>query len=484
MNRIRKQFAPQVTYEAIQQPAESDNEDNESEVGDAASTAPQQAPFSAYEYAVFLLLGISMLWAWNMFLAAAPYFYHRFQTDDWAATHYQPSILTVSTVTNLGSSFILAKLQKGASYPKRTVVSLLINIVVFTLLAFSTIFMKDVSVATYFAFLMFMVFGASLATGINQNGVYAYVAGFGREEYTQAIMSGQGVAGVLPCIVQIVSVLSVAPNRGGGGDNDNDQDHGPASPQESSKSAFAYFITATAVSSLALIAFTSLVKRRSHIPSLSAPSTTTNSSSNNNNDDDDDDDTSESNPNPKTRTISLWTLFKRLRFTALAMILCFTITMTFPVFTAQIESVHRNGESGSSSRLFDAPVFIPLAFFFWNAGDLVGRMLVLWPPLSLVHRPWGPGALLVFACARAAFIPLYQLCNIRGRGAVVQSDFFYLVVVQWLFGVSNGYLGSNCMMGAGQVPAEEREPAGAFMGLMLVAGLTLGSLLSFLAAGG
>ncbi|RAL16118.1 nucleoside transmembrane transporter FUN26, partial [Aspergillus homomorphus CBS 101889] len=460
MDRIRRLFAPQVTYEAIQQPAESDNE---SENNDSASSAPQQAPFSSYEYAVFLLLGVSMLWAWNMFLAAAPYFYHRFHTDDWAATHYQPSILTVSTVTNLGSSFILAKLQKGASYPKRTVISLLINIVVFTLLAFSTILMKDVSVATYFAFLMFMVFGASLATGINQNGVYAYVAGFGREEYTQAIMSGQGVAGVLPCIVQIVSVLSVARSPGDS-EQDHDQAPGPpaagAPPQESSKSAFAYFLTATGVSCFALLAFTSLVKRRSH---LTPP--------NSHNHEQEDDD-----PATPSKTISLWTLFKKLRFTALAMILCFTITMTFPVFTAEIESVNR----GSGSRLFDAPVFIPLAFFFWNAGDLLGRMLVLWPPLSLVHRP---GALLVFACARAAFIPLYQLCNIRGRGAVVQSDFFYLVVVQLLFGVSNGYLGSNCMMGAGLVAADEREPAGAFMGLMLVAGLTLGSLLSFLAAG-
>ena len=54
-----------------------------------------------------------------MFLAAAPYFYHRFQTDDWAATHYQPSILTVSTVTNLGSSFILAKLQKVCQKPTK-----------------------------------------------------------------------------------------------------------------------------------------------------------------------------------------------------------------------------------------------------------------------------------------------------------------------------------------------------------------------------
>lgn len=45
-----------------------------------------------------------------------------------------------------------------------------------------------------------MVFFASLATGLCQNGVFAYVAGFGRGEYTQSIMTGQAIAGVLPCI--------------------------------------------------------------------------------------------------------------------------------------------------------------------------------------------------------------------------------------------------------------------------------------------
>lgn len=39
------------------------------------------------------------------------------------------------------------------------------------------------------------------------------------------------------------------------------------------------------------------------------------------------------------------------------------------------------------------------------------------------------------------------------------------------------------MMGAGEwVDVEEREAAGGFMGLMLVAGLTVGSLLSFAVA--
>lgn len=82
--------------------------------------------------------------------------------------------------------------------------------------------------------------------------------------------------------------------------------------------------------------------------------------------------------------------------------------------------------------------------------------------------------------ARFLFIPLYFLCNIKGRGAVIESDLFYLIVVQFLGGLTNGYVGSECMMGAGEwVQQEEREAAGGFMGLMLVGGLTAGSLLSF-----
>ena len=65
----------------------------------------------------------------------------------------------------------------------------------------------------------------------------------------------------------------------------------------------------------------------------------------------------------------------------------------------------------------------------------------------------------------------------------MRSDIFYLLIVQYLFGVTNGVLGSACMMGAGEwVEEEEREAAGGFMGMWLVGGLSVGSLLSFLAA--
>ena len=121
-----------------------------------------------------------------------------------------------------------------------------------------------------------------------------------------------------------------------------------------------------------------------------------------------------------------------------------------------------------------------MAFLVWNSGDLVGRLLTMISKINIVRHP---RLAFFIALARVIFVPLYLLCNIHGRGAIIASDAFYLLIVQFLFGLTNGYVGSTCMMGAAEWVAEdEREAAGGFMSLMLVAGLSVGSLLSFLAA--
>lgn len=391
-----------------------------------------------------------------MFLAAAPYFYSRFESDDWTRLHYQPSILSVSTVTNLGAAYTLAKLQKNASYPWRITLSLLMTSAVFAVLALSAVVMTDLSPRAYFGFLMVMVFGASLATGINQNGVFAYVSGFGRAEYTQAIMSGQGVAGVLPCIVQILSVLAVPPKGGNDG-----PDEGPSMPQtSSSRSAFVYFLTSTAVSVIALLAFLYLLRQQPYSRHEILK----------------DDDETITEDCEDSKTVSLWTLFVKLRFLAFAVFFCFMVSMVFPVYTAEIQSVN----DPATSRIYDPTVFIPLAFLVWNLGDLAGRMVVALPRMSLGQYPQMAA---IFAIARVMFIPMFQLCNINGEGAVIKSDVFYLLV-QFFFGATNGFLGTSCMMGASHwVVADERPAAGGFMSLILVGGLAAGSLLSFSVAG-
>lgn len=445
MERIRKIFERETSYEPLE--GGSERPDGEEIVH------PKHTDFSWIDYTIFVLLGVAMLWAWNMFLAATPYFQRRFESNERILRNFQSAELSVSTIASLGSMIVLTKLQARASYPKRIVASLAINIGAFALLALSTRLFLGVSAGVYFAFMMTVVLCASLATALCQNGVFAYVSGFGHEEYTQGIMAGQGIAGVLPCIAQIVAVLSIS---------DHESKNNGA--QESSKSAFAYFMTATAVSAATLVAFLYLLSRPSSKERLKqtlGPS---------------EDDTPA--PLAERKSVPFMVLFRKLFWLAAAVFLTFCVTMMYPVYTQQILSLHN---PDTASRLFQPACFIPLAFLFWNLGDLIGRILPAVPALSLTSRP---RVLFILALSRIAFIPLYLLCNLQGKGAVISSDFFYLFIVQLFFGVTNGFVGSNCMMGFVEwVDPDEREAAGSFMSLCLVAGLATGSLLSFLAAG-
>ena len=265
-------------------------------------------------------------------------------------------------------------------------------------------------------------------------------------------MSGQGIAGVLPSITQIISVLSVPKKQ-----------HTDGAPQESSTSAFIYFLTATAVSAATLVAFFYLLSRASSKQRMSQASY---------------DQGPEYGPTHNERkSVPLTRMLKKLFWLAGAVFITFAITMFFPVFTPQVLSVR---DPSTAPRLFQPAAFIPLGFFFWNLGDLMGRLGPALPALRLTHRP---RLLFFLSIARVFFIPLYFLCNIGGKGAAVKSDFFYLFIVQLLFGITNGYLGSNCMMGFAEwVEPEELEAAGSFMSLSLVGGLTTGSFLSFFAA--
>lgn len=452
MERIKKLWQQGQSYEPIQDSvAEEEREADEHE---------QDERFSWTEYAIFLLLGIAMLWAWNMLLAAGPYLQQRFQSSAWISDNFQASELSVSSITSLISMAVLSKMQANASYPRRITTSLAINVVAFILLAVSTSTFLGISADGYFGFIVIIVFATSLATALNQNGVFAFVSGFGQGKYMQAIMTGQGVAGVLPCIAQIVSVLSVSKPPPPPPGSDHPKGPLPGPPPVPGNAAFAYFLTATAISVVTFVAFLYLYRKEQQRKTKRSQENLTTST--------------ESLSTQERKPVPLSTLFKKLKWLATGVFFNFAITMSFPVFTQRILSVR---DPATSSPLFHPASFIPLAFLFWNSGDLLGRLIPAIPSLSLTSHP---KIVFVLAIARLVFIPLYQLCNIRGRGAVVESDAFYLLAIQLLFGLSNGYVGSICMMGAAEwVDPEEREAAGGFMGLCLVAGLAVGSFASF-----
>ncbi|EWC46981.1 hypothetical protein DRE_03743 [Drechslerella stenobrocha 248] len=424
----------------------------------ASKSFPDLQPISWFDYSVFLLLGVAMLWAWNCFLAAAAYFQGRFKDNKVILDTFQSSIMTVSTVTTLLITLALSRLQRTAHYPYRITCALIINIAVFTLLALSTVLFTNISAGVYLAFTLLMVLGTAVSSGFFQNGLFAYVSSF-RPIYAQAVMAGQGVAGVLPAIAQMATVLVIPPKS-----PKESQEDGPAAA--SPKSAFAYFLTATAVSAAALFLFFILLAR--HLNQKQAG------------------ESSESASNglpaggvieadvdvePK-KSVSMLTLLRKLPLPAFAVFFTFALTMVFPVFTQATLSVN----PASASELFRPEVFIPFAFLVWNVGDLLGRVACGLPALVCTN----PKVLAVGAVARVVFVPLYLLCNLKGRGAGVNSDLFYWVV-QFFFGLTNGYVGSNSMMVAPSLVEEEEAAAsGGFMGLCLVAGLAVGSAASFL----
>ncbi|KAL8387935.1 hypothetical protein RB595_009564 [Gaeumannomyces hyphopodioides] len=486
MDRLRSLFSrgksPSRDDQAYE-PLPDDGEGSASPLGrDDGERDGHDIPFSWVEYSIFVMLGVAMLWAWNMFLAAAPYFGTRFGDDAWLAANFQSAILSVSTVTNLSAMLLLANMQGSASYPFRITTALVMNVGLFSLLTASTTLFLDVPPRLYAGFLLAMVGLTSWATGLMQNGAFAFAAGFGRPEYMQAIMTGQAVAGVLPSVAQIVSYLAFSRDPTSGHDAEAQQQQQQQDRADAGAAAFYYFLTAVVVSSAATAAFLPLIRRHSRIVESRMSDRMAASHA-----------SVEEAERAARRVVGPTELFRKLHFPAGAVFLCFAVTMFFPVFTSKVVSVRSSKPDAAGGGAGGPPppplppllqpgAFIPLAFFFWNLGDLVGRISTAHPAFAALRRR--PSALFGLAAARVCFLPLYMLCNVGGRGAVVPSDLFYLLLVQLPFGLTNGWLGSSSMMAAGEwVDEPEREAAGGFMGLCLVAGLATGSVLSFSVAG-
>lgn len=416
--------------------------------------------FNRVEYYIFMLLGLATLWPFNMYLNAGPYLGQRFATDPWTSNNFQATEISVSSVVNLVTMVVLTQRQANASYPKRIVTALIIYAFTFVVLAASTRAFLDVSVSAYFAFLIATVFITSFATGLIQNGSFSYVSTYGQPTYMQSMMVGQAVAGVLPSLVQILLALTL-----------HSKDSNPAARRAQTdppaniapNDALAFFATASVVALVTLAASIYLFTHKS--PPSTTSQVTGRASP-------DSQTAIRSDESPLRRPVSMVVLAGKLRYTALAVIICFTVTMaSFPIYTQQITSLNPQ-----SSRMTQPKTFIPIAFLFWNSGDLLGRITTAWPQLIPHQRP---RLILLLSVSRALLIPVYTLCNIRGRGAMVSSDTFYLVF-QIIFGFTNGYVGSLCMMSSGEyVESDQKEAAGSFMGVCLILGLGIGSLLSF-----
>lgn len=120
-------------------------------------------------------------------MACATYFQRRFADNDFLLNNFQSLILVSASLTNVTSAWYLSSRQSTADYPARICMSLIINCVLSTILAVSTIWLQ-IGPEGYIFVVLICVLMSSWSTGMSQNGVFAFVNTFGGS-YMQAVMT-------------------------------------------------------------------------------------------------------------------------------------------------------------------------------------------------------------------------------------------------------------------------------------------------------
>lgn len=423
---------------------------------------------SQLKYFTFTMIGVALLWPWNCFLSASAYYGDRFGHTPSLIKIYSSTMMSVSTIVSTLYNYYLSQVQQGVNYKVRINLGLGLTIGVFVLMAFSCV--SDVFIRmndyVFFSALMLMVLTSAMATCLAQNGTMATVNVLG-QIYTNAVMVGQAIAGTLPSVALIISILLLG-----------DKGTKSATAQEGEDDyyvqknfgVFVYYITASLVSiaSIALLSLTNYYRTDAVYRALDELAESEAGEI---------DEPEEPEVLVQEKYVPFGVLWSKLKLIVLTIFLTFSITLLFPVFASIVESVHTD----SQSVFLRKSIYIPFIYLVWNLGDLLGRVLCGTPNSWMLIQ--NPKVLIWYSVSRLIFIPLFLTCNIHPKGAapLISSDWWY-ILLQFLFGLSNGQLCTSCFMVVGDNcdNDDEREAAGGFTAVFLSVGLAFGSVMSYL----
>lgn len=416
---------------------------------------------SQLKYITFSTIGVSLLWPWNCFLSASAYYGERFAATPNLGKTYSSTMMTVSTLTSLFYNYYLSQAQKGANYHKRVNLGLGITAVVFCIMAFSCVLdmflaMND---TVFFVGLMAMVLVSASATCLAQNGTMALANVLG-SIYANGVMVGQAIAGVLPSVALIASLLVVGEGKAKELKN-----------MEKDFGLFLYYITASLVSTVAMFLLYCVTNMGHNEYQSLEVNTDTETSGDYDRAEEGEFDVAQ------TQHIPFQVLWTKLKYLVLTIVVTFSVTLVFPVFASSVRSVHEG-----SGWFYKKTVFVPFIYLIWNLGDLFGRVLCGTPGSRLLIR--NQKLLLLYSVLRVLYVPLFLTCNVHPKSALLFPSDLWYIFLQFTFGLSSGQCCTSAFMAVGDHcdDDEEKEAAGGFTTVFLSLGLALGSVASYLVA--
>jgi equilibrative nucleoside transporter 1/2/3 len=363
--------------------------------------------------------------------------------------------------------------------------------VIAAIFVMTTIFVTiDLDANLLFVLTLVSCFIVGASNAVLSGGVFGLCADF-PPQFTGALMSGQGLAGLTVSLASMVTIW-VADEV----DTCSDDDDGDCEEHNTDYSALAFFIITCVVLGTCVLSFLALLK----LPFTKFFIAKAASHSGGAGDDmkvsllqeeqDDETRTSEAlhdsghahvedlydeSPVVSISKDKLLEVFAQIRPAAMGAYLSFFVTLSlFPSITVLIES---EKHCNSDATRFNNDLWIPFYFVMFNLTDLIGRLVApMFPAGVTASNVWK------FAAMRVVFIPLFLLCNVSGTQLPVlfQADAFP-VLFMVLFGFSNGYLCTlSMMLGPSLVPPKDAGLAGTLMIFSLTIGLMSGAMASFL----
>ncbi|WVF72400.1 hypothetical protein IAT40_007215 [Kwoniella sp. CBS 6097] len=429
-------------------------------------------------YMCFWALGAGVLMSWNALICTIPLLGTFFPPES-AVKGTLASYL--STAYCFGNLFFLGLAQRsvGKTSPsKRLHYALLLLLATSLILTFPLLplILPRLSPTVLFTTLIGITITLSLSTAYLQSAVFALASLWGSGEMI-AVMSGQGGIAVLVSGIQcLLAVISASTPRS----DQRSEDGDTSSASASTLAGVGLWALGSAGTVLCVFAhrylvlhpgyqavIASVINREAEEGGIGADvgriATTTTKR----------DGTGSSS---LTRRVFMKNLSLEM---AVAWVFVVTLSV-FPPVTTTILSTHV-----PTPRLLEPDVFIPLHFLLFNIGDYTGRTYLPSIPSLLITSP---PRVLALSALRTLFIPLLFLCNVStstgSQPPIINSDILYFGVIV-LFGLTNGYISSLCMIVASspqlnaKLDEDERDVAGTLASFCLVAGLAGGSLASF-----
>ncbi|XP_023764675.1 equilibrative nucleotide transporter 8 [Lactuca sativa] len=395
-------------------------------------TEPKDPYYIAY--IIHFLLGAGYLVPWNSFITAVDYFQYLYPAKHISkvfSVAYMVAAMTVLFILTCWSSFFKMKLP-ALKTRMNLGYALFVLVLVVAPITDWVDHRDEFGRGSNFAFvvLVSMVAVTGFAEGLT-GGSLVGATGKLPGRYMQAVVAGNASAGVLVCMLRIITKASL-----------------PRSRKGLRTSTHIYFFTSTLIELLCFICFNLLHR----IPTIQHYMTKTTQTSH----------VDDHPPKTELRRPETFLVLKKLRLLAVSMVTIYVVTLSiFPGYLS---------ENVNSTFFGDwYPVLLITAF---NIGDFLGKCLTA---LYVLKRSrW-----VIWGCiGRVVFFPLFMGCIFGPNWLRKEVP---VVLLTLLLGVSNGYLTSVLMIVAPKfVAVEESNIAGIVMSLFLAIGLVIGSALGWL----